>query len=340
MYMGIIGLVFAFASSIGPILGGVFTQTVSWRWCFYVNLPCDGLACILIILFLDLETPSTPLLAGLKAVDWLGSLLIVGATVTFLLGLGFGNVTFPWGSATIICLLVFTFLILALFVFVEARIAKYPIMPLRILSKRSNIAALATNFFHGLVFIAGAYFLPLYFQAVLGATPLLSGVYLLPFALSLSCLATGSGIFIRKTGQYLPPIWLGMALMSLGFGLFISFSSSPSWARIVVFQIIAGVGVGCLFQSPLVALQSHVAPSDIATVTATFGFTRNLSAAVSVVVGGAIFQNQMATRVAAKHPHLPQKIIDALSGGVVGGSTSLASDLSPKERSAVLNIYT
>ncbi|KAK5173948.1 hypothetical protein LTR16_011599, partial [Cryomyces antarcticus] len=137
-----------------------------------------------------------------------------------LFGLEYGGVSHPWGSATVICLIVFGLVTIGLFVVNEWKFAKYPIMPLRLFKYRSNIAALLVCFCHGFVFIAGSYYMPLYFQAVLGATPLLSGVYLLPFALSLSFASAGTGIFIRKTGKYLPPIWFGMAWMTLGFGLF------------------------------------------------------------------------------------------------------------------------
>jgi hypothetical protein len=124
-----------------------------------------------------------------------------------LLGLEFGGVTRPWGSATVVCLIVFGVVVAGLFVLNEWKFARYPVMPLRIFSNGSNIACLGVCFCHGFVFIAGTYYLPLYFQAVLGATPLLSGVYLLPLALSLSVASIITGIFIKKTGKYLPPIW-------------------------------------------------------------------------------------------------------------------------------------
>jgi EmrB/QacA subfamily drug resistance transporter len=257
-YFGIIGGVWALASSLGPIVGGVLTQKVSWRWCFYINLPFDGLAFFIILFALDLHTPKTPLWEGLKAVDWLGSLTMVGGTVMVLLGLEFGGVTYPWKSATVICLIVFGVVTIGLFFLVEHRLAPYPLMPLGLFSKRSNLAALGTCFFHAFVFISGSYFLPLYFQAVLGATPILSGVYLLPTALSLSFLSAFTGIFIRKTGQYLPGIWFGMVFMVAGFGTFIDLGVHSSWAKIIIFQIIAGIGVGPNFQSPLIALQSLV----------------------------------------------------------------------------------
>lgn len=124
-----------------------------------------------------------------------------------LLGLEFGGVTRPWDSATVICLIVFGVVVACLFALNEWKFARYPVMPLRIFNNRSNIAALGVCFCHGFVFIAGTYYLPLYFQAVLGASPLLSGVYLMPFALALSFLSGITGVFIKKTGKFLPPIW-------------------------------------------------------------------------------------------------------------------------------------
>jgi MFS family permease len=137
-------------------------------------------------------------------------------------------------------------------------LAPYPLMPLSVFSKRSNIAALGTCFCHAFVFIPANYFLPLYFQAVLGATPILSGVYLLPTAIALSIFSILTGIVIRKTGQYLAAIWFGMTLMTIGTGLFIDLRADSSWAKIIIYQAIAGIGVGPNFQAPLIALQSLV----------------------------------------------------------------------------------
>ena len=302
-------------------------------------VPCDGLAFIVLFFFLDIVTPKTPLLAGLAAIDWLGTVTIVGGTVTLLLGLEFGGVTYPWSSATVVCLIIFGPVILGLFFLNEWKLAKYPLMPLRLFKRRSNIAALATCFVHGFVFISGSYYLPLYFQAVLGASPLLSGVYLFPFVLSLSFMSAAVGIFIRKTGQYLPPIWFGMAFMALGFGLFINLPAEASWPRIIIYQIIAGLGVGPNFQAPLIALQSLVLPRDIATATATFGFTRQLATSISVVIGGVIFQNGMQKRfdtLAAASPDIAR----AFGGGSVGANTAIVANLPPAQKAVALEAYT
>ncbi|KAH9873727.1 hypothetical protein IAQ61_004354 [Plenodomus lingam] len=260
-YYGMVGGIWAVASSLGPVVGGLLTQRVSWRWCFYINLPFDGVAFLIIVFFLDVKTPKTPLRQGLKAVDWLGSLAMVGGVIMFLLGLEFGGVSYPWDSAVVLCLIIFGVVVIGIFFLIEWRVAPYPLMPLDLFSKRSNLAALATCFIHGFVSIAASYFLPLYFQAVLGASPIMSGVYLLPQALALSALSAFTGVFIKKTGQYLPLIWSGMVVMTLGFGLLIDYDVNLSWPKIILYQIIVGIGVGPNFQSPLIALQSLVSVS-------------------------------------------------------------------------------
>lgn len=258
----------------------------------------------------------------------------------FLLGLEYGGVSHPWTSATVICLLVFGIVTIGLFFLNEWKLAVYPVMPLRLFKYRSNIAALAVCFCHGTTFIAGAYFLPLYFQAVLGASPILSGVYTFPFVLSLSFVSAAVGVIIKKTGQYLPPIWFGMFVMTLGFGLYIDLKSYASWSRIILYQIIAGIGVGPNFQAPLIALQTLVKPRDIATATATFGFTRNIATSISVVIGGVIFQNGMSKRQHILAASLPPDIAKLLGGGSAGAATDAIKHLPPAQKRVANQVYT
>jgi EmrB/QacA subfamily drug resistance transporter len=338
-YFGMIGMVWAFASGVGPILGGVFTEKVSWRWCFYVNLPVTGTAFLILLFFLHLDNPRTPVWAGLKAVDWLGSLTVVGGTLMLLLGLEFGGVTYPWNSAIVVCLIVFGIVVFGLFIINEWKFARYPVMPMRIFKHRSNIAALGVCFCHGYVFIAGSYYLPLYFQAVLGATPLLSGVYLLPYALSLSFVSGATGVFIKKTGKYLPPLLFGLITMTLGFGLFIDLDANPNWTKIILFQIVAGIGVGPNFQSPLLALQTRIQPRDIATATATFGFTRNISTSVAVVIGSVVFQNQMIKKFPTLLAALGPQLATQLSGGSAGANVGLVASLPAAQKEVVRQAF-
>jgi MFS family permease len=208
-YYSNVRAVWALANSLGPILGGTFTTRASWRWCFFINLPLDGIASMIILIFLDLKTPKTPLFEGLAAIDWLGAFFTMTGTLLFLLGLELGGMSFPWHSATIICLLVFGLVAAIVFVLVEIHLPKSPIIPMRIFKQASNLASLGVCFFHGFTFVAANYYLPLYFQAILDKTPLQSGIHTLAISISTSISSVATGLFIRQTSLYIPPILLG-----------------------------------------------------------------------------------------------------------------------------------
>ncbi|EHK40291.1 hypothetical protein TRIATDRAFT_302688 [Trichoderma atroviride IMI 206040] len=339
MYFGIFGMIWALASSIGPILGGVFTSKVSWRWCFYINLPLSGVGLIILIFVLKLHNPRTPIKQGLAAIDWLGNLLIIGGTLMLLFGLEFGGVQFPWDSAAVICLLIFGVVTIVLFGIYEARFAKYPVMPARLFRDRTSIAAYGVSILHAMTFISGSYWLPLYYQAVLGASSLLSGVYLLPYALSLSVLSAATGIFIKKTGNYKIPIIFGLSFMTLGFGLLIDLGANANWAKIIIFQIIAGIGAGPIFQSPLIALQTNVEPRDIGAATASFQFLRQLGTSTSVVIGGVIFDNEMQKQQAYLIRELGPELASKLSGAEAASSVFLVAGLKGHQRDVAKTAY-
>ncbi|KUL87399.1 hypothetical protein ZTR_04739 [Talaromyces verruculosus] len=299
-YYALTGIVWAISSGVGPMLGGVFTQTIGWRWCFYINLPFDGLS--LAFLFLALKLPAKkqkqPWQNLLFQFDWLGSILIVGGTICFLYGLEVGaSKQHPWGSAYTLGLLIAGIIILIIFGLYEAFYASNPIVPIRVLNDRSILACLSTAFFHGFIFIAYDYFNPLYFQTVLGVTPIQSGLYTLALVLPLSAMTLTSGFIVKRTGAYRPVIWIGGSIMVLGTSLFIDFGPSRVVAKIVVYQIIAGLGAGPLFQAPMIAFQSQLIGREdlLAAAIAAFTFLRNLSTSLSLVVGGVILQHGLSS---------------------------------------------
>ena len=339
-YYGILGMVWAIASGVGPIIGGVFTEKVSWRWCFYINLPLDGISLILLAFYLKLDTPKTTLFEGVKVIDWVGVLTIVGGVTMFLFGMTSGGTTHPWGSAFTLCLIIFGILTMALFLLNEWKFAKYPVIPIRLFRDISNLAALGVCFIHGSVFIAGSYYLPLYFQTVLGASPLLSGVYLLTMVLTMSFVTTVVGLYIKKTGRFRDPIWAGLCIMTLGYGLFIDLPNHANWAKIIIYQIIAGIGVGPNFQSPLIALQSHIKGHDMAVATATFGFIRTLSMSISVALGGVVFTNELKKKYSSLVPVLGPELARRLSSSSFSATTGIIRTLNSAERHAVNIAYT
>jgi MFS family permease len=150
LWLGFCEGVWSVSGAVGPLLGGAFAEKVSWRWCFYCNLPIAGLAFFLLVPFLDLHNPRTPVMDGIKAIDWFGCISIVGIVVMLLLGLDLGGSVYPWGSAKIICLIVFGSLMILVFIYSEKKLARYPVIPLALFGTR-NIATLLVSFIHGLV---------------------------------------------------------------------------------------------------------------------------------------------------------------------------------------------
>lgn len=183
------------------------------------------------------------------------------------------------------------------------------------------------------------YFLPLYFQAVWEASPLRSGLLILPITLVQAVVSVAAGYFIRYTGRYLELIWIGMAGTCLGFGLFIKLGVNSSLVETVLFQIVAGVGVGLVFQPPLIAIQSLVAQEDVAAATALLGFFRSFSTAVSVVIGGVIFQNQMQAHYKELLLVLPGDIARNFSGHAAAANVKTIATLTGVEKMAVQKSY-
>ncbi|KAF4996929.1 hypothetical protein FDECE_12252 [Fusarium decemcellulare] len=338
IYYAVFGALWAVSCAVGPVIGGAFAERVTWRWAFYINLPCCGVAFVLLVLLLDLESSKAPFLEGFGKIDWFGSIAISGACVMILLGLNFGGVDRPWSSPTVVCLIVFGVVLLGIFTVIEWKHAKNPVMPLRIFSKRSNLGALLVCFSHGMVFVSAAYFLPLYFQVVLGATPTLSGIYVLPYAITFSIVAGLAGGFINHAGRFFEPILVGVCIMIAGMGHFIDLGATTSWGKIIPFQIVAGIGVGPNFQAPLIALQSLTSSRDMATATATYTFVKTLGTAISVVLGGVIFQNRMDANVPML-AELGEPLASRFGGSTAMTSTGIIELLPPDQKRLVREVF-
>ncbi|KAJ9483948.1 hypothetical protein VN97_g9438 [Penicillium thymicola] len=167
----------------------------------------------------------------------------------------------------------------------------------------------------------------------------MSGVLILPIAIVQCLTGIATGFVIKHTGHFCEPIWTGMAVLTLGFGLFIVFDDQMSIVKIAVIEAVAGFGVGMNFQSPLIALQSHVAPGDFATATATFGFTRNIATSLSVVIGGVIFQHSMQTHATTLTSVLGDETAAHFDGSSAEANVGLIASLPVHQRNAVRGAY-
>lgn len=157
--------------------------------------------------------------------------------------------------------------------------------------------------------------MPLYLQSVLEASPLRSGLLLLPFIVTGAILGVLAGVWIHRTGRFREIMWVGSLLLALGFGLFIAFDAYTSTAKVVGFLMIGGAGSGILFEAPLIAVQSQVNQQDVASATATLSFIRNIALSISTIIGGTIFQNSMNSQSGAlRAAGLPQDLLDRLDG--------------------------
>ncbi|KAJ5118470.1 hypothetical protein N7526_010107 [Penicillium atrosanguineum] len=277
LYLAITSLVWAVGSAIGPVLG----------------VPVGAVSFLVLLFFLRVQSPRTPIAAGLRVIDWTGSVLIVGGALMVLLALEFGDVVYSWSSATVICLLIFGAAAMALFVVNEWKIAKNPIIPLWLFTSPTKIVPYVVFACNSYVFIGQAYYIPLYAQSVLAASALMSGLYLLPLIVSYALAAAAAGMFMQRTGKYLPVMYIAQGLLVLGSGLLISLKFESDITKIIIFQILVGIGVGMNIEAPILAAQAATSVRHTAAVTATMGFARSLSTAISVVVGGVVFQNEM-----------------------------------------------
>lgn len=210
-----------------------------------------------------------------------------------LLGMTFGDVTFPWSSTTVICLIIFGAVTVGVFFANEWKLAKNPVIPLRLFSSVTKSAPYSVFGCNAFVFIGLAYYLPLYTQAVLGANALQSGLYLLPLIVSTSLAAAAVGVFMQQTGKYIVVMYVAQVTLTLGIGLFIDLKFGESITKLCIFEVIAGIGVGMNIEAPIIAAQAATTIRDTAAVTATMGFIRSLATTIAVVIGGVIFNNEM-----------------------------------------------
>ncbi|KAK7414346.1 hypothetical protein QQX98_006788 [Neonectria punicea] len=313
LYYGLTSIVWAVASGIGPVLG----------------VPITAVVFLVLIFTLKLPSPQTPIWAGLKAIDWSGGVLVIGATLMLLLGLYLGGVYEPWNSVPVVCLMVFGVVTGVLFVLNEWKVAEHPVIPVHLFRSWSSSAAYGVCFFHGFVFMGVAYYLPLYFQAVLLASPLRSGTYLLPFILAITITAAVTGAYIQLTGKYLPAVHFGLIIMTLGTGLYIDMDLDRNWTKLIAFQIVSGIGVGMNFEGPLLAVQTVVPTQDVAAATTAMSFVRSISTAISVVIGGVLFQNEIKRKQSMLVEGLGHELARLFDGASASAHVDIIKTLPP-----------
>ena len=238
--------VFSIANIVGPPMGGAFTQNVTWRWCFYVNLPIGGFAAVLFFLLVHIKAADTervPLINKLKGLDGLGFSLFAGSMIMFLLALQWGGVTYPWKSSIVIGLFVGFGVTLMLFIPWQMYMKDDALIPPKLFTTHRNVALIcAGSFFINGPFQLVIYWLPVWFQAVMAATPVNSGTYYLPTVIS-DVLASfiGSGL-VMQLGWWNPFLMLSEAFVCIGGGLLSTLYPGITSGHWIGYQILGGIG--------------------------------------------------------------------------------------------------
>ncbi|KAK7025996.1 hypothetical protein VNI00_015827 [Paramarasmius palmivorus] len=309
-YQGIIGGVVAVGYTVGPILGGALVQKVSWRWCFWITIPMSLVATCVVVFVLPLKPVEGDIRRKLLVVDYLGAVLTLAASTMIMLPLIWGGVTFPWSSAVVLGPLCSGFFVVVLFCLWEWKGAKLPIVPMYIFKHMTVCGVNLVMFVNGFTFFSALYYLPQFFQVVLGYSPIRGGLFLIPVLISQMAASWVAGMIVSRTGRYRTIVITGFACLAIGCGCLSTITSQTPRAVMVVLMILAGCGGGQTLQTTTVAVQASVPRKDMSVVTAFRNFIRMLGGALSLAVASSLINNSLRTSM--KSLSLPDSTISMI----------------------------
>jgi EmrB/QacA subfamily drug resistance transporter len=318
-YQGYFGAVFGIASVIGPLLGGFLTTNLTWRWIFYVNLPIGVLAFAVLAATLPARTERVQ-----RRIDYMGAGLLAAALAAIVLLTTLGGTSYAWDSGFIIGLGVAAVVLLIAFVLVERR-APEPILPLRLFGNRVFSVTAGMGFVVGFALFGSIVYIPLFLQVVNGDSPTGSGLRLLPLMVGLLTTSILSGQLISRTGRYKIFPMIGTAVMIVGLALLSTMTASTTSLQASGYMLVLGLGLGCVMQVLVLAVQNSVDYQDLGVATSGATLFRSIGGAIGTAILGSIFAGRLKTNVASALSKFSSTLSPAIAKKIQGGADNPAA---------------